>query len=313
MKKTIETILIISFIFFGIASAVTTFLGVMLVLESYDDYLKLILSGLIAIATSGVMLYIGFSIPKFNKDGRIIFIILAYLVIASLSIFFNFVTFYQGQIMTRTVDQDIRNLNSELTSSYENAKKQLELGLKIYAVRDSIAKYRAAAKSEAENVMRPGKKWRWQKLKEKENLYESQLTNIENIYNLKVKKISTIYNSGKHTLNSIKLEDKLKIKISYAEKVIKTIDELNAISKGINPNFVYSSYKPDFTSVKKPDYILQKIVDVFSNYKNITGKAKTRFAISLFLSVLLDIPIFITLLLLGSDMTVSRKSTNLWN
>jgi hypothetical protein len=315
MKRVIESILIVSFTCFGIASAVTTFLGVMSVLESYDEYLKYGLSILIALATSGVMLYIGFSIPKFKKDGKLVLVILAYFVIASMSIFFNFVTFYQGQIISRTVGEDVRALNSELTTSFGNAMSTLDEEFNISFLKDSVAYYNAAAKSEAEHAMRPGKNWRYQKLKEKLNLFESQLENAEQSYADRAKEIKGKYEVGKKAVSDVEKQERVEDKINSAEVAIKSIDEMNAITKGINSEYKFEPFNPEFLKVKKPDYILQLIVDIISNYDKIEGQAKTRFGISMFLSILLDIPIFITLLLLGSDMSLSggSKPKNIWN
>jgi len=314
MKGPIELILIISFACFGIASALTTFLGVLSVLESFDLYLKYGLAALIAIATSGVMLYIGFSIPRFRQDGKIVLVVLAYFVIASMSIFFNFVTFYQGQIISRTVDKDLRVLNSELTMAYNKAIFELKASLDIEALRDSVATYEAKAKSEEYNVLRPGKDWRWQDLKEKLDLYEAQLQKSVEAFEKQRPILSKKYDEAKEALALMKVDEVVEEKMVMAEKANKKIDEINAITQGLNPSYKYSYFYPEFLKIRKPDYMMQVIVDAIANYDEIEGQERTRFGISMFLSILLDIPIFITLLLIGSDMSVDKpKAKNVWS
>ncbi|NUQ26710.1 MAG: hypothetical protein HUU34_22425 [Saprospiraceae bacterium] len=238
MKRLIELILIISFACFGIASAITTFLGVLSVLESYNDYLKYALSSLIAFATSGVMLYIGFNIPNFKQEGKLILAVLAYFVIASMSIFFNFVTFYQGQIVSRTIEEDVRVLNSELTKSYGDSKLALENSLNVSALKDSVQIYENLVKSEKYHPNRPGPGMRWDSLKKKLDTYRGKLASATETYNQRMKEINLKSEDANKALEEIARSENADEKMIYAEQAVKKIDEINALTKTIRLIFL---------------------------------------------------------------------------
>jgi len=291
---------------FGIASAITTFLGVYSVLQDQEEIIRLGLSTLLAVGTSGAMLYIGYKVPEYRNQGRIILVVLAYFLIASLSIFFNFVTFYQSQIKSSTADKDIQALNNTLNQNYLKSIKYLDTKYSINELKDSIAIYDAAAKSEAEHAIRPGKKWRWQKLKEKLNLFESQYVKsqkehkeelqIVNNINIETSNLLSEISNSEETFNHINLD-----------KAITNINRLININKSMDENYVYDMPVLGLKRVNRPDYILEFMTRTISNYDNIEESQKSKFNLSLFFSILLDIPIFLTMVLVGSDGSSKRK------
>lgn len=306
MKKLFDSILIISFMCFGIASAVTTFLGVYSVLQDQQDYVRLGLSTLLAIGTSGAMLYIGYKVPEYKNQGKIILVVLAYLLIASLSIFFNFVTFYESQIKSSTADNDIQALNNSLSQNYLSSIKYLDNKYSITELKDSIAFYKASAKSEEEHAIRPGKKWRWQKLKESLNLFESQYEKAKKEHKDELETVNKLNSETSNILSEVANSEESFDNMAL-DKAITNINKLININKSMDENYVYDLPVLGIKRVNRPDYILEFMSKTISNYDTIEDSQKSKFNLSLFFSILLDIPIFLTMVLVGSDGSANRR------
>lgn len=310
-KKFVNTILHVSFGAFALASAVTTFIGVALVLESLNVYIRYFISFLISFATSGVMLYIGLNIPHYFLKGKVSLPVLAYFSIALISVFFNFVTFYQGQIMNQTLSSDTRLINAKLEELYKKSLYALSEYYKINEIQNKMAVEKAGMDSEKDHAVEPGEGGRWQKHFAQYNKYKQRVDIAKKEYNKEKIRIDSIYSNTVALLKRAENENKIEQKEVILNDAVSNIDRLNGFISLYEPRGKELIMGLDYLRVKKPDYMLSVIVDMFYRYNQLHGLEQSRFMLSMFLAVMLDIPIFMVLMLLGEKL-VESKDRSLW-
>lgn len=299
-KHTVATyILYASFVAFSFASAVTTYMGVGLVLISYDPLIKHLISFCISFATSGVMFYIGLHIPEYFYRHNVSMPVLGYFAIATVSIFFNFVTFYQGQIMALSLDDDVRDLNNDVEVIYSIGVDNLSRYCLVNAWKDSLAVASAGMVSEEEHGYQAGKGVRWQEHFSRYNVYENKLKDAIALYDKRKAALDKMYSSVNGYLVQADKSNNVKEREDHISKVLVVLDRMIGFAKSVGYGGGAVVTTSSYMKIKRPDYVLGVIIDAFEDYGKMNSSDRSKIALSAFLSVILDLPIFVVLLLLG--------------
>jgi len=174
-QKIVQSILYVALVIFAVMSALTTFIGVNLVMSSFQEIIRWTLAAGIAVGTSLMMVYLGIRAADFIGKGQILSISIGYLFIASLSVFFNFHTFYGGQTLSVSLVEDAKMVRKEVTSISKKYKEEIERINNIDNLTKKVSDTKAAMNAEEFHNTRPGRGDKHQELKEKWLRYTEEL------------------------------------------------------------------------------------------------------------------------------------------
>jgi hypothetical protein len=312
-KRALPIILLTAVLIFSVMSAYTTQKGFSLIWDDSGSMEQFFMSWGIAIASSLLLIWLTLQIAR--RSHNRFKIALSYLIVASISIFFNFNTFYSKQTKTGYTQNDIRAIIEEINNIKAGGYRKVEE--KKRKLQEEVDSLRALVQAEEEHVLRPGKGPIYQKKRER--------------YLIK-KMIKETYDKEMEVFRS-KVEDMSQKSIknlSMALEKNRTGPMNSALEKGlIEMNNIESSIKsfvPDYSYKKKVEiisnksdtpryslFIIYNAIKYLFGMKNELSKEKVpAVVLAVFLSLILDLPIFLILFFMfhsSTDTYIRRKKS----
>lgn len=300
MKLSKEYILAVGLVLFALASAITTFLGVSLVMKSFENWISVSMAVCISIGTSAMMIYLGLKTSEIRGRGNILMIALGYLFIASISVFFNFHTFFGSQAVTSALDSDAKNVRAMISQNFAEIESAMRDQYDIVKLEQIVAIDTANMVSEETHNSRPGKGGKHQVLKEKFLRSKNTLIAAQKRYRSEIANIKLTVDDTKQMITDALASDntdELKQAIRLGSDTYEAlIGKRNSIS-GSN---IEAKLELSSSQLERPDYMVNIITQYFKDKSKLSEQSISRVHLSFGLSVFLDFPIFITLLFVNT-------------
>ena len=301
LKGKKSFILIIAVLIFAALSAYTTAIGVSNIWQDVGSLEKNLFSWGFAIATSCIMVYLILQLPGLILKGKGWLVFISYMIIALISIFFNFNAFLGSLNKTSIMAEEVRVLQSKTNDLTRFTETKIRERLKIQELQSEVDKLKAAADSEEYHNLRPGKGPRHQKIKEKLNLAKKKLETAISQMNKNSQEISKINsdinNSAKEALEKDEKEDYVNkiehIKMQYNILLAAASRFLTSESKKMYQLSEFATERLD-----SPEQSLKSLFNLILNYQNLKGWQRYSIFLALFLALVLDLPIFLALFVL---------------
>jgi uncharacterized PurR-regulated membrane protein YhhQ (DUF165 family) len=169
-----DSLLIAGVILFNIASAYTTKRGLDLIFQDQEGF-GVMLPWVLAIGCAAFLVFLTFAIASRQRGSRIVDIVIAYLIIASFSIFCNFSFIYTSLSGRSVENENYRELRSILAQLIGSAREHLGTHLRVTELEESLAKAKVQREFEKDRRDRPGEGSRWLALDEKVRSLEGEL------------------------------------------------------------------------------------------------------------------------------------------
>jgi hypothetical protein len=300
-KILLNTVL---FIFLGL-SAVTTYLGADLVLNFDNAILQFAVSFSLAIGLSLLLLFLSKSISTFLDSvvGGIL-LLFSYTIVALLSVFFNFQTFYINLNKKSDVDSNSVVLRTNINKM--SSKGYLE-NIALSSLQDSISLKKAEMDFELGNSSNPGEGPKFLAAEAKYLKYKSIYKDNERKFNRVFSEILRDKNSATKLLDSIQINQNTTSSFIQSNLLNKALDKYNSICANISS--LNSTHECELVTIDKKDITssLEVFMNIISGEKKFSVREQASIGLSVFLAAILDFPIF---LLLVSIEFVNRTSSD---
>ena len=291
------------------ASAYTTANGIELMLAGSGGALSSVVSWAIALGLSGLMFYlsaltIGATVVQLRR------VVVAYLVVASVSMFFNFNLMYGAQLRQQGSGVEVRELRSELSRAHAAGLKSLGERLDLPALEQEVKRLEGELISEEEHATNPGKGPKYQAIREELERRQADLQVATERYSKIQESVQKHYEQGVAYVDSALghlgtdggAEDIRKAENAYSDMV--AVIQANDSQFQAKASFATQSLltdKPGGTVASVWRFVF--VSDSPERKSDGTGGA---ILVSLGVSALLDIPAFIFLVFLSSSGTPTR-------
>lgn len=291
-----EILLYFSVIILAILSAYTTAEGFSLIWVSDYAYVSLI-SWAFALAISSFLVYGSLRLHFYFRQGKAIGIITAYVMFATLSLFFNFNAIY-GKFITKDIlDDQVKSARINLTSLYERAINEADNKFELSFWTKKVDSLDKKAIAESKNVLRPGKDWRYQGLIDKKTDAMANLDESKRQYEIFKDKIYLIYDKTISLIDS-SLVNKDEEFYRYAVyKSIEGYNNIGSIAKQNLKEFIFNKIIYN-ENTGEPDFALNTLLSFITLDPELSKKENTKIFLALFISFLLDFPIFFALVII---------------
>lgn len=289
-------------------SGMTNKIGADLIWGGDDATTKGIFSWGIAISLTLLLFYISALIPHFTKEGKGYRLIFGYTIISLLSVFFNFQAIHSRLTTGKTLESTSKSIRDQLSKLSFDGEQSLRATYSIDNLKEKTDSLLGEKEAEKRHVERPGEGWRfadWDRQFKIDSLKLATKINEFEIKNKSIKERIDNAISGLDTALIKSTEGGQRIAIDKAKESYNSIvSEIKSID---------TTFKQDYISNKsetldKPDQVLQVLLNFFVDKDKFSKDQQASIYLSLFLSFLLDFPIFFILVILNWPSKSKIKS-----
>lgn len=293
----IESLLYLAVIILAILSTYATAIGFKSIWND-PRAIGTLISYSFALAVSSFLVYASFTIHYYFQKGKALGLMIAYVLFATISMFFNFNAIYGNSIKTHLIERNLNELKSKLTSIKVKSLEALDNHYKFSFWNKEVDRYGKLAETEANHVLRPGKKHRYQALIDKQT-------------NARIERDAALNRMRPAKEKIEKLVSAAQKKIEYAIESKDEEEQHKACQKGIDVfneiSISVSETVPGFhvdavslvDNIENPRFSLITLVELLTSFNNLSKQEITSISLSLLLAFLLDFPIFFAIVILN--------------
>lgn len=309
-ENKLNNFLVAAVVIFASLSAYTTMIGIKLIWEDTAFLEKYFFSALFAIGCSVMMIYLTLRLPHLISRKQGWYNLSGYLLIASISIFFNFNAIYHNFSKQSNIIEELRLIQNKVQNLFSHCEDQFRINYNIDKLISKVDSLEAEAQTEEFHNLRPGRGPIHQKIKQNLNLAKAELQSG----NLELESVLTPLKTEKLKTDSLSLlainhknEKELTEAFEKNSKLYNTIySELEAHSVNIPKKFERSA-NISIERTRSPEQSLKTIVNLFFNFDNLPSWQKYAVIISIILGIALDLPIYLALFLIYMSNSTSGE------
>jgi len=305
--KDAETLLKIAAVILAGISAYTTEEGFRLIWNQ-DGTTSIIIAIAFACAVSSVLVFCCLKVQQYFREGKGWMLVSVFSFFALLSMFFNFNSIYGNFINDDLLVEEAKDIKGKLDEIRIKSLTTIDEFYQYTKLKTELKELKLLAEREAKDKYRPGKGPLWREIDLQIPPKQAKFESVEKNYNIQKDKVETIYYNSLQLLN---FESKKVINQLSIQKAMENHNEIGILTNALVNGFQFERLK-FVNNVGKPDFALIALYHFLFSTPNsktsdevLTNKEKSSIIISLFISFLLDFPVFIILVIL--NWKVKRK------
>lgn len=316
-ERITRWLLFIVIFIFSVISAYTTKFGFSMVWGGEDDTPNMLISWGMAIGISLLMIYISLRVIDFQRK-NFWGLVVGYFCVASVSVFFNFNAIHGRKSTAISLREDVELLRSSSISMRTEGVNALKEHFQIQALEKEVGSLLAEMKIEENHYERPGKGPKYHDLQGEYERKSIDLNLAQKEYTSTEQSIEVTYEQLLKILDdAISIDDEA-LYVNVISEGKKLYETIHALIKSYISNF-NMPLPSTFISVQagRPDYsfntIFISLKSLFSESPEVNQEEKMRVILSILISLVIDFPIFFSLVMLHwpSHISITTRLRNI--
>jgi len=305
-NTSIDTLKIVAIVLFSFISTYTTGVGFQNIWAS-GGFMGTLIAWAFAVGVSSFLIYCSLKIPDYVEQGRAWRLIVAFLLFAMLSLFFNFNAIYDLFRSDDILRDELERVDNKITSMHTYCIDMVDKEYKYSHWQKQVDSLNRKADAEENHALRPGKKSIYQGIVDKRVDAEAELEAARKKFEPFKERIDNIVIPTQNEIDSVHVESE------YYKAIKRGCDvhnEVGTIGKQIvGDKFEFMGMKPK-TKGGEPAFALGVLIDFLSFNGKLSSEDSTSVILSLAIGFLLDFPIFFVLIFLNQSTRKKPKKRN---
>lgn len=312
-NKKYNPLLLSAILIFGAISAYTTKVGFAMIWGSDSLLTQDLIAWGVALGLGILMVYMSLELTKQLSSASFWGIVCGYVLVASISLFFNFNAILGRQARTANLSNDIELLERGIIGIKAEGDRQLREHFSVIQLTKSVDSLKNEMDLEESHNTRPGRGPRHQRLREEHAAALTALNVASNRVREVERKADSLYTISLGILSDTNLEgssDEVERRIDTVEQYYLSMYGLYSSEIGAldYPNTISLESKTSGRMENTLYSIFKTVMSSFSRESDISGEERARVYFSLLLGVAIDFPIFF--ILVFTNITKRRSSNN---
>jgi len=301
-----DSLLLVSIIIFGCVSALMTYQGIMRLFGGAEEQGVQVIAVALAVAFSLVMIYASLEISSSERTKSFRILILTHVTFASFSLFFNFNAFIAYNFRDSQQSKLIGNYKISIHKIIFQGRNAADAYYQLDKKKREVVSLEFAAKNEKNYFNRKGEGPKYQEIQNRLSKAKSSLKSATNEHKEYISAINSKNSQIEKALNNYITRQ---ITFQTLQTTIRVLHaEIGDLVKKIFPRYVYAPLRKQAIA-EDPKFSVNLILSFLTFDPHLSWDDKIAITISLFISIVLDFPLFFIIVFLHRP--TSHSSNNL--